>query len=108
MSTNLKEIFSQIDDLNEQEKLEVFDYLKQHLQAEFLTDTEENKTYEPTEVDEMLQYIADKKSNPKRQRSLQEFRGIAPNLLEGQDAQEWVNQLRDEWAERERSWRSEE
>ena len=23
--------------------------------------------------------------------------GIAPNLLEGQDAQEWVNQTRQEW-----------
>ena len=31
-----------------------------------------------------------------------EMIGLAPNLLEGQDAQEWVNQLRDE--EWERDW----
>jgi len=33
-----------------------------------------------------------------------EFCGIAPHLLGGQDAQEWVNELRDEWSEREAQW----
>ena len=34
-------------------------------------------------------------------RSWQELRGIAPNILEGKDAQEWVNELRNEWEDRE-------
>ncbi len=38
-------------------------------------------------------------SQPKR--SWQELRGIAPNVLGGRDAQEWVNELRDEWEGRE-------
>jgi tetrahydromethanopterin S-methyltransferase subunit B len=36
----------------------------------------------------------------KPKHKLSEFRGIAPNLLEGIDAQEWVNQMRDEWEHR--------
>jgi hypothetical protein len=40
---------------------------------------------------------------PKKHK-LSEFRGIAPNLLEGMDAQEYVNQLRNEWEDRE-AWR---
>ncbi len=32
-----------------------------------------------------------------------EFYGIAPTLLEGRDAQKWVNELRDEWYDRSRS-----
>lgn len=38
---------------------------------------------------------------PQAKRSWRELRGIAPNLLNGQDAQEWVNELRSEWDERE-------
>jgi hypothetical protein len=38
-------------------------------------------------------------NQPKR--SWQELRGIAPNILGGRDAQEWVNELRNEWEERE-------
>ncbi|MBE9011746.1 hypothetical protein IQ250_16195 [Pseudanabaenaceae cyanobacterium LEGE 13415] len=30
-----------------------------------------------------------------------EFRGIAQNVMQGMDAQDWVNQLRDEWDDRE-------
>jgi hypothetical protein len=33
---------------------------------------------------------------PPQKRRVSEFRGIAPNLLTGTDAQAWVNQLRDE------------
>jgi hypothetical protein len=40
-------------------------------------------------------------NEPKPKRSWRELRGLAPNLLEGQDAQEWVNELRTEWDERE-------
>jgi hypothetical protein len=44
-------------------------------------------------------------SSPKYKVS--EFRGIAPNLLVGIDAQMWVNQLRDEWDDREARLRPE-
>ena len=37
---------------------------------------------------------------------LSEFRGIAPNLLQGKDAQDWVNELREEWDEREQNLRT--
>jgi hypothetical protein len=38
---------------------------------------------------------------PSSKHKVSEFRGIAPNLLTGTDAQTWVNQLRDEWNDRE-------
>jgi hypothetical protein len=38
----------------------------------------------------------------KPKRSWRELRGIAPDLLAGQDAQEWVNHLRSQWNEREK------
>jgi hypothetical protein len=41
----------------------------------------------------------------KQKRKLSEFYGVTPNLLEGVDAQEWVNTLRGEWDERETSLR---
>jgi hypothetical protein len=41
---------------------------------------------------------------PKKRFKVSDFCGIAPNLLKGMDAQEWVNQLRDEWEDRE-AWR---
>lgn len=37
----------------------------------------------------------------KPKRKVTEFYGVAPNLLSGIDAQEWVEQLRSEWDERE-------
>jgi len=33
-----------------------------------------------------------------------DIRGIYPNLLDGEDAQAWVNRMRDEWDEREKQW----
>jgi|GEM_PF-4193490 len=36
---------------------------------------------------------------PKPKHKVTNFYGIAANLLEGQDAQEWVNHMRDEWEE---------
>ncbi|MEC4807434.1 MAG: hypothetical protein SAJ72_24655 [Jaaginema sp. PMC 1080.18] len=101
MSPQVKDVFAQIDSLNKEERLEVLHYLEQRVQ-------EDDKVEEGQAIDanyeHLLQYIAETK-NKKRERSLQEFRGIAPNLLEGQDAQEWVSQMRDEWEERERVWR---
>ena len=38
-------------------------------------------------------------SNPKK-RSIMEFGGVASELYDGTDAQEYVNQIRSEWDER--------
>lgn len=102
MNTNLKEYLTQIDKLNKEEQIEVFHYLGQHLHED--ADAKEKQAYE-SDYEDLLQYIAEHAGKEYR-RSLQEFRGIAPNLLAGQDVQEWVNQLRDEWAEREKVWRA--
>ncbi len=55
---------------------------------------------------ELIRGVAESlKSQPNQtsgKRKLSEFRGIAPNLLEGRDAQDWVNELRGEWEEREK------
>jgi hypothetical protein len=53
----------------------------------------------------MLKYLATH-AHQESQRPLGDFRGIAPHLLEGQDPQAWVNQQREEWAERENLWKS--
>jgi hypothetical protein len=49
---------------------------------------------------EQLKHRTVSQNKPKR--SWRELRGIAPDLLAGQDAQEWVNQLRSQWSEREK------
>lgn len=55
----------------------------------------------PDEQRQLSQRLASRLQETERshqpKRKLSEFRGIAPSLLEGQDAQEWVNELRDEW-----------
>lgn len=90
MRTNLKDIFTQIDRLNKKEQLEVFHYLEQRFQKELDADKIQ---YNESDYENLLQYITDN-SDKECKRYLGEFRGIAPNLLEGQDAQEWVNQQR--------------
>ncbi|MEQ8958152.1 MAG: hypothetical protein RLP02_09550 [Coleofasciculus sp. C2-GNP5-27] len=101
MSSKLKEIFHQIDHLNKKEMLAIFYYLERRIQEK--ENLEESQAIDAI-PENLLQYIAETK-NKKRQRSLQDFRGIAPNFLEGQDAQEWVSQMRGEWEERDRVWR---
>ncbi len=49
------------------------------------------------ELTELLTYLNEKMnraSHPKTPRKWSDMRGIAPNLLEGEDAQEWVSRLR--------------
>jgi hypothetical protein len=75
MSPLLQQVLQEIDQLNPVEQMEVMGYL----------------------VERAKQYVAPAKS----QRSVGEFAGIAPNLLDGMDAQDWVSQLRGEWDERE-------
>lgn len=77
MSPLLKQVLQEIEQLTIEEQLEVISHTTEQLKRWTLT-----------------------QPNPKR--SWQELCGIAPNLLNGQDAQEWVNQLRSEWDEREK------
>lgn len=39
-------------------------------------------------------------ADPKRKRSLREFRGLGAHLYDGTDAQTYVNQIRSEWDDR--------
>ncbi len=76
MSSLLQQILSQIDKLTPQEQMQVVGHLINQLQ---------NRAA-----------IVEK---PRR--SWHDLEGAVPNLLGGEDAQEWVNRLRDEWDERE-------
>ena len=71
--------------------------LQQVLQDEQLTLEEQLEVISHTT--EQLKRRVEGKSQTKRR--WQELRGIAPNLLDGKDAQQWVNELRNEWDERE-------
>lgn len=96
MSPNLKQIISQIDALNPNEKLKIFQYLAQQLEAP-------KNTPNQSDYDALVQYIEDCE-NQESNRSLLEFKRISPDLLEGQDAQNWVNQQRNQWGERPALW----
>jgi hypothetical protein len=72
------------------------------LLQQVLQEIEQLTTEEQFEVlNHTTRQLKEKTVKPKRH-TLSEFRGIAPNLLEGRDAQDWVNELRDEWEEREK------
>jgi len=92
MTSNLKHIINKIDALNQNEKLKVFQYLVQQLQVP-------STTSNLSDSDTLFQYI-EEHAEQKSDRSLKEFKGIAPNLLEGEDAQDWIDQQRNEWTER--------
>lgn len=77
MSPLLQQVLHEIEQLTPEEQLEVISYATEQLKQRAVTQA-------------------------KTKRSWRELRGIAPNLLNGQDAQEWVNQLRSEWDEREK------
>lgn len=77
MSAPLQKILQDIDQLTLEEQFEVLNHTTEQLKRRTVT---QHQT----------------------KRSWRELRGIAPNLLEGRDAQEWVNQLRGEWDEREK------
>ncbi|GAB4292715.1 MAG: hypothetical protein Fur0025_28550 [Oscillatoriaceae cyanobacterium] len=71
MSPLLAQVLREIEQLSPEEQLQVISHATEQLKRRTLN-----------------------QHNPKR--SWQELRGIAPNLLNGQDAQEWVNELRKE------------
>jgi hypothetical protein len=75
MSPLLQQVLQEIELLTTEEQLEVLNYTTRQLKE---------------------------KTVKTKRHKLSEFRGIAPNLLEGRDAQDWVNELRDEWEEREK------
>ena len=75
MSPLLQQILQEIDQLTPAEQMEIMGYLAERAK----------------------EYVVP--ASPKRR--ISEFAGIAPNLLGGMDAQDWVNQLRSEWGERE-------
>lgn len=70
----LNELMSKSERLNPEEKRQLMRYLSSHLQKD----------------DNLM-------SKPRHK--WREIRGIAPNLLNGKDAQEWVNELRQEATE---------
>jgi hypothetical protein len=74
MSPNLQMILQQAEQLTPEEKLELIQQVAEGLKSDRIG------------------------SQPKR--SWRELRGITPNILGGKDAQEWVNELRSEWNER--------
>jgi hypothetical protein len=61
----------------------------------------------PEEQRLVMVHLTERVQEPvvKQKRKLSEFYGVAPNLLEGVDAQEWVNTLRGEWDDRETNLR---
>ncbi|BAU10295.1 hypothetical protein LEP3755_07790 [Leptolyngbya sp. NIES-3755] len=59
---------------------------------------------ERSQLVEQVQQMQTLEVQPKK--SWQDLAGIAPNLLNGEDAQVWVNQLRDEWDDRDRQVRA--
>ncbi|MGI0480779.1 hypothetical protein ACN4EE_08305 [Geminocystis sp. CENA526] len=93
MKATLQEIFTQIDSLNKPEQIKVFRYLEQKIQEQSFSN---HQFIENSEYEALLQYISHN-SGFKSERSLKEFRGICPDLLNGEDAQIWINQQREQW-----------
>ncbi len=81
MSLLLEQVLSDVDRLAPAERQQLID----HLTAQVNTPIE---------------------TPPKAKRKLSDFYGVAPNLLGGVDAQEWVNQSRQEWSDREENLRA--
>jgi len=67
---------------------------------------EEIRTLSPTDRQRLLQEIISMQgglisaSETPKTRSILEFEGVGAEMWDGVDAQEYVNQLRDEWDER--------
>jgi chromosome segregation ATPase len=68
-----------------------------------LTEIAQLTPEERSQLIEQIQQMQSFETPPKK--SWQDLEGIASNLLNGEDAQVWVNQLRDEWDERDRQIR---
>lgn len=82
MSLSIERVLSEIDQLTLVEQMQVLEHL----------------------VKQIKQSVAAVTVTQKPKYKVTDFYGIAPDLLGGIDAQEWVNQSRNEWEERE-TWR---
>jgi archaellum component FlaC len=57
-------------------------------------------------IQQLTEQVSTESETPaKPKRTVNEFYGVAPDLLSGIDAQVWVDQLRSEWDERESMFR---
>ncbi len=77
MSPQLQQILTEIDRLSSTEQIQVIEHITVNLK-EVVTTTP-----------------------PRKSKSWRELAGIAPNLLNGEDAQAWVNRERNDWSQRE-------
>jgi hypothetical protein len=75
MSRQLQQVLIDIDRLSSAEQIQVIEYIN--------AKTPEIGSTTP----------------PKKSKSWQDLAGIAPNLLNGEDAQTWVNRERNEWSQ---------
>ena len=82
MSLSIKRVLNEIDQLSLVEQMQVLEHL----------------------VKQIKQSVDSVAPTQKPLHKVTDFYGIAPNLLGGKDAQEWVFQIRDEWEDRE-AWR---
>ncbi|MBO3457812.1 hypothetical protein G7B40_021850 [Aetokthonos hydrillicola Thurmond2011] len=82
MSLSIERVLNEIDQLNLVEQMQVLEHL----------------------VKQIKQSVDSVAVTQKPKHKVTDFYGIAPNLLEGEDAQQWVSQIRDEWEERE-AWK---
>jgi hypothetical protein len=77
MSSQLQQVLIEIDRLSSTEQIQIIEHITVRLK----------------EVVPKIQ--------PRKSKSWRDLAGIAPNLLDGEDAQEWVNKERNEWSQRE-------
>jgi hypothetical protein len=75
MSPQLQQVLIDIDRLSSTEQIQVVEHINAKIQASAST------------------------TPPKESKSWLDLAGIAPNLLNGEDAQEWVNRERNEWSQ---------
>ena len=80
MSALLQQVLKEINQLTPEEQWQVMGHLMNQLQHRAVVSAKLTKSW-------------------------QEVEGVAPNLLGGVDAQDFVNSLRDEWDEREQQLR---
>jgi hypothetical protein len=77
MSPQLQQVLTEIDRLSSTEQIQVIEHITVNLKEVVTT------------------------AQPRKSKSWRDLAGIAPNLLNGEDAQAWVNRERNEWSQRE-------
>jgi hypothetical protein len=101
-TATIEEIYEQIEELPVEQRLRLVERIVHDLAAnsvEFKANGEVPRPLSPEQVARLA------KSRTPGRRSWREIRGVAPNLLCGEDAQEWVSRTRREDTEhREKQW----